>query len=110
MEYLSDCARSSGSARRCLGTVRKIFHRRANPFSLDWNAGEREAHFHAGERAHQREVVEVAQMPDAKHLAAELAQARAERQVEGLEDDLAHAVRVMAGGDEHGGERGGVLA
>src|SRR6266850_235129 len=72
----------SRPARRCLGAVRKIFHRRANPFSLYWNAGKRQAHFHAGQRAHQGEVVEVAEMPDAEHLAAELAQAGAERHAE----------------------------
>src|SRR5438309_6615556 len=103
-------ARLSGPARRCLGAVRKIFHRRANTLSLYWNAGKRQAHFHAGQRAHQGEVVEVAEMADAEHLATELAEAGAERHVKGLENDLAYVVRVMAGGYQHCGERSGVLA
>src|SRR5207247_11389115 len=91
-------------------SVRKIFHRRANAFPLYRNAGKRQAHFHAGQRAHQGEVVEVAEMPDAEHLAAELAQSGAERHVEGLENDLAHVVRVVAGGYQHRRERSGILA
>ena len=43
------------------------------------NAREGEAHLDPGEGAHQGEVVEVAQVPDAEHLARHLAQAHAKR-------------------------------
>src|SRR5436305_178704 len=44
------------------------------------HARELQAHLAAGERGHEREVVAIAQVPDAEHAALHLAQARAERE------------------------------
>src|SRR6266496_4927090 len=49
---------------------------------LEGDAGEREAHLDAGERARQHEVVEVAEVADPERLALQLAEAGAERHVE----------------------------
>ena len=48
----------------------EVLHRGLHAFLLDRHAGELEPHLDAGERAHQREVVEIAEMADAEHLAA----------------------------------------
>ena len=50
-----------------------------------------QAHFHAGERAEQRQIVDVAEMADAERLAGELAETGAERNVEMVERDGAKA-------------------
>src|SRR5262245_6492195 len=100
----------SDFARRRLRRAGQILHRGLHAFLLHRHAGEAEAHLHAGERAHQREIVEVAEMADAEHLAAQLGEAGAERHVERLEDDLAQAVRVVASGHQHRGQRSRILA
>src|SRR4029453_10736544 len=50
------------------------------------HAGGRQSDLDARERAHEHQVVEVAKMADAKHLARELAETRAERHVATIED------------------------
>jgi hypothetical protein len=69
-----------------------------------------QAHLHAGQRAGQCQVVEVAEVADAEDLPGELGESCAERHVEALEDDAAQGVGVVALGNEDGGERAGVLA
>src|SRR5437868_4870220 len=88
-----DC--SGDLASRCLGALRQIVHRGVNAALLHRHAGEREPHFNAGQRAHEHEIVEVAEMADAEHLAAELRQPGAKREIECIEDCLAHAVGIM---------------
>src|SRR5882672_8212552 len=83
-----------------LSAFRKIVHRGLHAFLLHLDARKRESHFNACQRSHQHEVVEISQMPDAEHLAAELGEAGAERQVEGIQDHFAHAVGVVAGGHQ----------
>src|SRR5882672_5210545 len=73
------------------------------------HAGELESHLDAGERAGEREVVEIAEMPDAKYLAGEASEAGAERHVVGLENDLAQPVGVVPRGHHHGRERARLL-
>src|SRR5262245_48364069 len=85
-------ARRGGRLRR-LG---EILERCGHAGLADGNPGELQAHFHAAQRAGEREVVEVAEMADAKDLALHLAQPGAERHVEALEDDLAHLVGILA--------------
>src|SRR5258706_1049863 len=97
--------RLSGLTCGCFGAVRKILHRRADTFLLRWNAGEQEAHLDSGESAHQRQIVEVAEVSDAEHLAGKLAQAGAQRHVEGVENHFAHAVGIVSGGRRHCGDR-----
>ena len=67
--------------------------------------GEAERHLDAGQRAHQHQVVEVAEMADAEHLARDLAEALAERQVEVLQRHLAEGVGVVALGHHDRGQR-----
>ena len=69
------------------------------------NKGQFEAHFHTGQSPHQGKVVEVAQVTDAEYLAGELAQPGAERHVEVLQNDLAHAVGVVPGREQYRRER-----
>src|SRR5204862_4684078 len=83
-------------AGRRLCALREIVHRGDDAALLHRHAGERETHLDAGERAHQHEIVEVTEMADAEHVAAELGEAGAERKVERLEDHLAHATRGLA--------------
>src|SRR5690242_2926397 len=66
----------------------QVLHRRLYTFPFHLHAGELETHLHAGQRAHQREIVEIAEVADAEHLAGELAEAGAERHVERIEDRL----------------------
>src|SRR5690349_23817265 len=55
----------------------EILHRRLRAALLVRHAGDLQPHLHAGERARQREVVEVAEVADAKDLPGELRQALA---------------------------------
>src|SRR5882672_10204489 len=73
------------------------------------HSGELKAHLDAGERAGEREVVEIAEVPDAKYLSCQAPEAGAERHVVGLEDDLAQPVGVVARGHHHRGERARIL-
>ena len=65
------------------------------------HAGERQRHLGAGERAHQREVVGVAEMADAEHLAGVLSEAHAVGNVEVLEREVAEGIRIVPGRREH---------
>src|SRR4030042_1695902 len=51
------------------------------------HAGERQSHLDAAQRAGQRQIVQVAQMPDPEHAALDLAEAGAERPLETVEAD-----------------------
>src|SRR5436190_6448950 len=97
-------------AGRRLGALREILHGGLHALLFHRNCSQRKAHFDAGKRAHQHEIVEVAEVADAEHLAAELGEPRAERQIERVEDHLAHAVGILAGRHHYPGERGRLLA
>ena len=73
------CVQAATAAGRGAGwarAAREVLHRGLHAARAVRDAGEREAHLDAGERAHQRQVVEVAEVADAEHLARELARAR----------------------------------
>src|SRR5688572_20395125 len=89
--------------RVALGEIR---HGRLDPFLPHRHPGEPEPHLDACEGAHQHEIVEIAQVADTEHLAAELGEPGAKRQVEGLEDHLTHPVGVLARGYQDARERG----
>src|SRR6266568_1405762 len=61
---------------------REIVHCRLSSALAMRDCGKSEPHLHAGERAAEHEIVEVAQMTDAKNLAGHLAQALAQRHVD----------------------------
>src|SRR5450759_5107702 len=67
------------------GSLGEVGHRGRDATLLVRDAGKSQPHFDAGERAHQREIVEVAKVADAEHLAREPSQAGAERHVIGFE-------------------------
>src|SRR6202048_1896180 len=90
-----------GARRACRGF--EITHRRLHAALAVRHAGEREPHLDPGERPHDGEIVGVAEMADAEHLAGELGKAGAERNVEMLERGLAEAVGVLAFGHHHRG-------
>ena len=74
--------------------------------SCDRHAGERKAHLDAGQRAHQRQVVEVAEVADAEHLAARACRGRCRATCRSASRiDLAQRVGVVAGRHQHRGER-----
>ena len=66
-------------------------------------------HLHTREGAHQREIVEVAEMADAEHAALELAEPLAEGHVEPAEDQLAKPVGIQPGRQPHAGKDLGML-
>src|SRR6267142_1997199 len=74
--------------------------RGGNALLANGHACESQAHFDSAQRACERQVVEVAEMTDTKHLSLHLSQPCAERHVETIEDDLAHLVGVMAPGQQ----------
>src|SRR5205807_6747714 len=76
-----------GARRACRGF--EIIHRRLHAALAVRHAGEREPHLDAGERPHDGQIVGVAEVADAEHLAGELGEAGAERNVEVFECGLA---------------------
>src|SRR4051812_45161674 len=74
----------------------KILHRRLHAALLVRHARDGEPHLHAGQRAGESEVVEVAQVADAEDLALQLGQPHPERHVEMREDLVAQLVGIMA--------------
>src|ERR1043166_1048534 len=82
-----------GGARRACRRF-EIVHRRQHAALAVRHAGERETHLDAGERTDDCQVVGVAEMADAEHLAGDFRQTGAERNDEMLECDLAEAVGV----------------
>src|SRR5256885_8801045 len=93
-----------------LRAARKVRHCSPDAFHSDRHACEFKPHFDSGQRAHEGEIVEVAQMADAEDLAGQAAEPGAERHVESFKNDLAYAVRVVSGGKKDGGERARILA
>ena len=67
----------------------------STPPALERHAGEREPHLDAAQRAHQHQLVEVAEVTDAERASLQPAEAGAERQVEALEDDRPERVGVV---------------
>ena len=68
------------------------------------HAGEFQAHFDAGQSAHQCQVVEITEMADAEHLVGDFAEAAAQRHVEVFEHDFAEGDFAVAGGHHHRGQ------
>ena len=90
--------RTRGGARVAFSIASRMLmplQRRADPVA-DVVAGQLQAHLHAGQRARERQVVEVAEVADPEHLVLELAQSGAERHVEALEDHPADLVGAVA--------------
>src|SRR5262245_56554068 len=69
------CRAANGRRLRLRSERSQRRHRCGNAAFLMRNAGELEAHLDSGERAEEGEVVEIAEMADAKHLVGELAEA-----------------------------------
>src|SRR5262245_57198956 len=69
------------------------------------NADERQRHLGGGQRAQEHALVQVAEMADTEVLAGVAAEARAIRNVEGVEREVAERVGVVALGQQHRGER-----
>src|SRR6266540_5036844 len=89
----------------CCGRLREIRERRLNAARTIGDAGRREPHFDAGQRAGERQVVQVAQMPDPEYATLELREPGTERQVEAIENQVAQPITVMAFGHHDRGER-----
>ena len=99
--------RSLGLARP-RGGVAQVGEGGLHAAGLVRHLGEAEGHLDAAQRAHQHQVVEVAEMADAEDLAGDLGQALAERHVEVLQRHLAEGVGVVALGHDDRGERAGI--
>src|SRR3954470_1968753 len=84
--------------RGALSAFGQMLERGEHAALLVRHAGEREAHLDARQRPGEREIVEVAQVPDAENLAGETPQARPERHVVRLEDRAPERVGVVPGG------------
>src|SRR5258708_30309039 len=85
--------------------LRKVIERGEHAALLVRHAGERKPHFNPGERAGERQIVEVAEVPDPENLPGEFSQARAQPHLVGFDNDLAQRVGVVAGGHHYRGER-----
>src|SRR6187402_475626 len=72
----------------------EILHGRGHARAGQLDARKLQAHLAAAQGRHQRQVVAVAQVADAEHAALDLAQARAQGEVEAFVDQLAHRVGV----------------
>ena len=94
------------AARRASPLTLQKLQRRADPVA-DVVARDPQPHLHAGQRAGEHQVVEVAEMADPEHLVLELAEPRAERHVEALED---HAPDLVGAVEHDRGQRAGELA
>src|ERR1700681_578326 len=68
------------------------------------HASQSQPHLDAAQRSSKHEVVERPKMSDAKDLARKSPEAGSERHVEALENELAEAIGVVAGGHGHGGQ------
>jgi hypothetical protein len=66
----------------------------------DRDADVEHRHFSSGERAHQHQLVQVAQMSDAEHTAGHLRQSRAQCEVVAPKGDVDHARTIDAFGDD----------
>src|SRR4030095_7964064 len=86
------------SLRRCSRRARmrrnEIIDRGLHATFLVRNAGKRQRHLGGGQRTHEHAFVQVAEMADAEVLAGVAAEARAIRNVEGVESEVAERVRV----------------
>ena len=60
------------------------------------HAGQLQSHLHAAKRSGEHEVVEAAEMSNAKYLSGEPGETCTERHVEGIENDLAKIVGVVS--------------
>src|SRR5215469_5021802 len=92
------------------GSVRRyeVIHRRLDPASAMRHTGQLQRHFDGGDGAENHRLVQVAEMADAQHAAAQPVEPTAERDVELVEAELARLVRVVAIGQLHGGDRIGL--
>src|SRR5437588_2065840 len=79
----------------------EIIHRRLDAALLMRNAGKLECHLSAGQRAEQHQLVDVAKVADAEHLAGKRAETRAVRDIEMLERERAEGVAVVTLGHHH---------
>src|SRR5262249_10318263 len=68
-------------------------------------AGKRRRLLGGGQRAQEHALVQVAEMADAEVFAGVAAEARAIRNVEGVEGEVAERVGVVALGQQHRGDR-----
>src|SRR5581483_11320009 len=87
------CRRTRSSAAAAASVIAgEIVERRRDAALLERHLVDRQTHLDARQRAGKHQVVEVAEMADAEHLALHLAEALAERHVEALQDGLAQMV------------------
>src|SRR5262249_33283061 len=87
-----------------LGSVGEVVHRSAHALGFVGNASELQSHLDASQRGNHGEVVGVAEMAGAKHLAGNLAEASAQRYVEMFQSRLAERIRIVPGRQEDGRE------
>src|SRR5579875_2524998 len=87
----------------------EIVHRRLHAALLVGYAGERKSHFRRRQRTEQHRIVDVAEVTDAKHLAREATEARAEGYIEGIERQCAECVGVNTLRGQHRGYGRGIV-
>src|ERR1700722_13741519 len=79
--------------------------RRRNAARLVRDAGQAETHFHAAQCSRQHQIVEAAEMPDAKHFTRQPGEAGSERHVKVFQDNAPQPIRIMAFRHKNSGER-----
>src|ERR1700736_4497014 len=91
---------------RCIGVgaLLQKRHRRRYAAGAVRHTGERQSHLDTGQRAQQSELVALAEMADAKHLAGKLRQSGAERHVVIFKHGFAELVGVVPRRHQNGGQ------
>src|ERR1700738_2901081 len=91
---------------RCIGVgaLLQKRHRRRYAAGAVRHTGERQSHLDTAQRAQQSELVALAEMADAKHLAGKLRQSGAERHVVIFKHGFAELVGVVPRRHQYGGQ------
>src|SRR5690348_4178476 len=74
-----------------------------------WNAGDLQPHLDTRQGANNRQIIRVAKMTDTEHLAGELCQAGAKRDIEISERRVTERVGIVTGWYENRRQRRGIV-
>src|ERR1700730_14665571 len=86
----------------------EVIHRRQHPASTVRHSGQLQRHFDGGDGTENHRLVQISEMADAKNAAAQSVKPAAKRDIELVEAELTHLVRVVAVRQLHGGDRIGL--
>src|SRR5262249_4515578 len=97
---------AAGFLSRTLGG--EVIHRRLHPASAVRHSGQLQRHLDGTEGAENHRLVQIAEMADAEHAAAQPVEPAAERDIEFVEGELAHLLGIPALRHLNRGDRTGL--